>query len=220
MLPLSQYGRGSKVRVRIQRAFSARDLKFRSFLFCLSTAKKLVDRAKNLFNILKHLVIPETKNAIPLRIEIRRSNSILPRKLNVLSPVEFDDESSFDRAEVSEVRPDRMLTPEFEVLHPPASQVPPQDSFRVSLFATQSARIPLWRFDWKHGEDCLSVWNRKQDTQRTEFSEGRIRQNPKSRAEYARGMRTLSFDPLPNRERGRVGEETDSGPSLNSRNNQ
>ena len=61
----------------------------------------------------------------------------------MLGSVQFDNEASFDRAEIGEVRTNRMLTPELYVLHPAASQMAPQNSFRVGLFATQPSSVPL-----------------------------------------------------------------------------
>jgi len=127
----------------MQRASAARESGFLRFgLFC-RTAEKLVDCVKYFVQICKHLIVPESKHSIVARLQKRSTNFILLRKLGVLGAIEFNDEASFDRAEVSEVRANRMLTPEFCVLHPTTAQMSPQQSFGIRLFAAQPPRVPL-----------------------------------------------------------------------------
>jgi len=145
-----------KVRVRMQRASSARESRFCLSSSSLRTSKKLIDRAKHFLHTLKHLAVPESKHAISLRIEKRGAGFIFTRSLKMLRAIEFDDDPPFRRAEVSEVRPNRELTAKLGVAHLTASQMLPQDSFSVGLFATQPPRILLGRHNRPHHLDCLS----------------------------------------------------------------
>jgi hypothetical protein len=138
-----------KVRVLIQRASFARDSRFCSFSL-LRFAEKIVDCIKYFVHVCKHLVVPESENPVVPRLQERSANFIFFRELGVLSAVQFNDEALFDRAEVCEIRPDRMLTSELHEPHPAASQMAPQDSFRVRLFMPQSASVPLRRLDDRH----------------------------------------------------------------------
>jgi hypothetical protein len=107
------------------------------------TGEELVNRLQYLAHIREHLIVPESKNSIVSRLQKRGTNLIFLGKLGVLGAVEFNNDAPFDRAEVSEVRTNWMLTPEFYVPHPAASQMSPQESFSVGLFFSQPARVSL-----------------------------------------------------------------------------
>jgi hypothetical protein len=77
----------------------------------------LVNRPLHFVQVCKHLIVPESKNSIVSGLQKRSTNLIFLRKLCVLRAIEFNNEVSFDRAEVSKVRTNRMLTPEFYVAH-------------------------------------------------------------------------------------------------------
>ena len=132
-----------KVRVILQRALFARDSRFFPSSFRLRTTEKLIDRAKYLINIPKHLIIPKPKNPVIPRVQKRSANLIFLRELGVLSAIQLNNEAPLDRAEICEVRPDRMLTPELYPPHPAAPQMTPQDSLRVGLLVPQPARVAL-----------------------------------------------------------------------------
>ncbi|MGC1191992.1 MAG: hypothetical protein WA861_15475, partial [Candidatus Binatus sp.] len=174
-----------KVRVRIQRAFFARESGFCSASICVRASKKFIDRAKHLVHTLKHLAIPESKHSITLRLEKRSTDFVFARSLNMLRPIEFDDKPSFSRAKIREVRSDRMLPAKFRAPHLTGPQMAPQDSFRVGLLASQAARVVLRRFDRAHGFKSSRSVDERQD-QRKE-------QNLDSRAKDARCTRTLTF---------------------------
>src|ERR1700722_17490187 len=127
-----------KVRVRIQCASFARESGFCSFSFCFSASQALINRTKNLLHTLQHLTIPESKNPVALRLQKRGADFVFSRSFDMLCPIEFDDESTFSRAEIREVRPNRKLTPKFRAAHLAGSQMLPQDSLRVGLFAPQA----------------------------------------------------------------------------------
>jgi hypothetical protein len=107
------------------------------------TGEVLVDRLQYFTHVCKYLIVPESKNSIVPGLQKRSANFIFLRQLGVLGPVEFNNEVPFDRAEVSEVRTNRMLTPEFYVTHPTTAQMPPQNAFSIGLSSPQPARVPL-----------------------------------------------------------------------------
>jgi hypothetical protein len=121
----------------------ARESGFFPFSLRFRTAEELLDRAKNFLNILEHLVVPESKHSVASRIKKRGAHLIFSRAVRMLGAIEFDNEASFDRAEVSEERPNRMLTAKLGAPHPAASQMSPENSFRVGLFVPQASSVSL-----------------------------------------------------------------------------
>ena len=131
------------MRVLIQRASFARESGFFPSSLCFRTAEEIVDRAQNLFNICEHLVVPESKDPVALRIEKRGADFIFARSLGMLSAIEFDDKASFRRAEVSEVRSDRELTAKLGLAHLTAPQMSPQDR-SASVCSRRRRRAFCW----------------------------------------------------------------------------
>ena len=107
------------------------------------TTEALVNRLQYFVDVCKHLIVPESKNSIVSRLQKRGTNLIFLGKLGVLGAVEFNNEAPFDRAKIGKVRTNRMLTPEFYVMHPTTAQMPPQESFSVGLFFPQPSRVSL-----------------------------------------------------------------------------
>jgi hypothetical protein len=169
----------------MQRASSARESGFWFTSFCFRTSKQLIDRAKNLLDILKHLDVPESKHAVSLGIEKRCADFIFFGALDVLCAIQFDDEPPFSRAEISKVRPERELSAKLGATHLASSQMMPQNSFGVGLLAPQASSVLLGRFDRAHRFECSRSVAERQ--------ERRKEQNPDSRAKYARCKRTLTF---------------------------
>jgi hypothetical protein len=132
-----------KVRVLIQRASFARDSRFCPSSLFLRTAEGLIDCVEYFVHVCKHLMVPKSKDSIIPRLQKRSANLIFLRKFGVLRAIEFNNEPSFDRAEIGEVRANRMLTPELGALDSAASQMTPQHSFSVGLFPAQPPRVPL-----------------------------------------------------------------------------
>src|SRR5579863_5910089 len=119
----------------------ARDLRF---WLCLNVfAEKLIDCLKHLVQIDKHLIVPKSKHSVVPGFQKRSSSFIFAREIRGLRTVQLDNQTSFDRAKVGEVRTNRMLTPEFSVAHSASAQVAPQQSFSVGLLAAQSPRVAL-----------------------------------------------------------------------------
>ena len=174
-----------KERVRLQRAFFARESRFFPFFYCSRATKNFIDRAQNFPNTLQDLGVPESKNPVALRLEKRTPGFVFPRTFNVLCTIQFDDEASFSRAEISEVGTNRMLTPEFGATHLPGSQMVPNNSFRVGLLATQTTSVLLGRFDRAHRLRMFASSRGKTSTKRKRILTRALNK--------ARCERTLSF---------------------------
>jgi len=155
-----------KVRVLLQRAFLARGSRFFLFFYGFRTSKNFIDHTQNFLNTLQNLGVPESKNPVALRLEKRCADLIFARSLDVLCSIEFNDKPSFRRAEISEVRTDRMLTSKFGATHLPGSQMVPQDSLRVGLLAAQAASVLLRRFDRAHRFRMFASHREKTSTKR------------------------------------------------------
>jgi len=133
-------------RIEGEGPYEARDLFARDLRFwlCLNVyTEKLVDCLKYLVQICKHLIVPKSEHSVVPGFQKRSASFIFPRKIGVLGSIQLNNEPPFDRTEVREVWTKRMLTPEFCVPHSASSQMSPQQSFSVGLFAAQPPRVPL-----------------------------------------------------------------------------
>ena len=99
------------------------------------SAQEFLDIGKNLVCVREHLIIPESKYAIAVRNEIRCSDFVVLRLIRVLTAIDLDDDSTFDRTEVGEVRTNRELTAELNVAQPPASKMTPENLFGWRLLS-------------------------------------------------------------------------------------
>jgi hypothetical protein len=68
------------------------------------------------------------------------------RRIGVLPTIDLNDEPSFNRTEVREVRADRKLAAKLYVAHPPSSQMTPKNLFSGRLLAAQFAGRLVGRF--------------------------------------------------------------------------
>jgi hypothetical protein len=100
------------------------------------------DRFHHAVDVLQHIIVPETQDAIALRLEIGGSSCILGDvlRLIVLRSIDLDDEAPFMTGEVSEEGTNCPLPAEVRVLDWQMTQMPPEFAFGVSHVATQSAR--------------------------------------------------------------------------------
>jgi hypothetical protein len=71
-------------------------------------------RFHHTIDVLQHVVVPETQDAIALRLKINGSLRIPDNvfRLIVLRAIDLDDEALFVARKVSKVRPDGGLSPE------------------------------------------------------------------------------------------------------------
>ncbi|MEA3062722.1 MAG: hypothetical protein QOJ94_2503 [Sphingomonadales bacterium] len=80
-------------------------------VFFLRAAEDFEDRQQHAIEISEYVMVPEAENAKALAAEIGCPRPIPFRR--VLSAVGFNDQSSFQTAEVGDVWPDRPLPAEF-----------------------------------------------------------------------------------------------------------
>ena len=154
--------------------------------FCFRTAEKIANRVQNFVNVCEHLVVPESKDPVASRIQKQGADFIFSRSLCMLGAIEFDDEPSFSRAEVSEVRPESEIDGETlrrasAGLADGATGCVPRRSVRAAAAARFAER-----FDSAHRFDCSPSGEQTQVA--------RKEQNLESRAKrIARCNRTLTF---------------------------
>ena len=165
--------------------FFARESRFLPSFYCSCATKNFIDHAQNFPNTRQDLGVPESKNPVALRLEKRSPGFIFLRTFNVLCTIQFNDEASFSRAEISEVGTNRMLTPEFGATHLPGSQMVPNNSLRVGLLATQPSCVLLGRFDRAHRFRMFASSQGKTSTKRNRILSRALNE--------ARCKRTLSF---------------------------
>ena len=182
--------RSSPVRERMKESCAAR-IFTRDSRFCSSssssrchTAKKLVNRAQNFLNILEHLIVPETKHPVALRIEKRSADFIFAGSLDMLCAVKLDDDLAFGRAKVGEVTPNRELS----------SKLAPRiwRALRCARAIVQRRFVPYAtsvRSAWVIRSEA-SGWMLAIATMRNNI---RKEQNRESRARDARCNRTRTF---------------------------
>src|SRR5262249_31577097 len=100
------------------------------------------DHFHHAVDVLQHIIVPETQDAIALCAKISGSLFISGNVVGIimLRSIDLDDESPFVAGEVSEEGVEWGLSPEMRVLDGWASQMPPELSFRVGHVAAESAR--------------------------------------------------------------------------------
>jgi len=111
-----------------------------------SSARGCFDRVENFFDALKDLGVPESEDAVAFGIEKRGTELIVARSLDVSGAIEFDDQTSFGRAEVGEVGADGELAAEFGIPHLAGSEMVPEDALGFGLFAAKAAGVLLGRY--------------------------------------------------------------------------
>jgi hypothetical protein len=109
----------------------ARDLRF-----CRIRAEEFLDLGQDFVGVLQHLVIPEAQDAVAARSEIRCLDFVVLRLIRMLAAIDLNDDSTFDRTEVGEVRTNRKLTAELNVAQSPASKMTPENLFSWRLLST------------------------------------------------------------------------------------
>ncbi len=132
-----------KVRVLMPRAFLARDLRFWLFSVFVRTAEVSIDCVEYYVQVCEHLIVPKSKDSVAVRLQEGGASFIFMKKTRVLGAIEFNDKTPFDRAEVGEVRTDRVLAAKFRVPNSTSPQMPPEDSLCVGLFCAQSSSVAL-----------------------------------------------------------------------------
>jgi hypothetical protein len=100
---------------------------------------RCIDGLKHAGHVLENVVVPESQDAIAVRLEIPGACFIRPM-VGVLPAVGFDDKLELMAGEIGEVRADRRLTPEVVLLERRLPQMLPKLLFGFGRIAAQDAR--------------------------------------------------------------------------------
>jgi hypothetical protein len=90
-------------------------------------------------NVVKHIVVPETKHSVPLSLEPGCSHVIVGLLVIVLASIDLDDKPLLQADEVHDVSPERVLAAKpvsFELSFP---QSTPQSTFGIGHVTTKLA---------------------------------------------------------------------------------
>ncbi len=86
------------------------------------------DYVPHAFDISEHFVIPETQDTVAAFDEPLTTGSVT-LAIRVLATVDFDDEPLLSTDKIYDIRPDRLLTHEFETAERPGAKISPKLSF-------------------------------------------------------------------------------------------
>ncbi len=90
-----------------------------------------VDGIDHIAGSREHVGIPESQDAQTFRSQIGVATRIVCRLLDMLTPVELDDDTGTQAHEVADVRTNRVLPPELEVIQLSPTQMPPEVPFGI-----------------------------------------------------------------------------------------
>jgi len=110
--------------------------------------KRRIDRLEHLADILSHIVVPETKDTIALRLKPSRSILIAFRALGfaVLGSIHFDDKSGGRTCKINDEISNRHLTSKMSAVRRKALQCTPKSSFSIRCLVTQPPRGVAFEF--------------------------------------------------------------------------
>ena len=89
------------------------------------------DRLHDALGLVHDVAVPESEDAVTLRPQESVAVCIVGRLVEMLTAVEFDDDSHLGADEVADVGPDHVLAPELESRHLAAAQATPEETFGV-----------------------------------------------------------------------------------------
>lgn len=91
--------------------------------------QRVVNRIENRFDLMEHVVVPETQHAETLRFHRRRPGAVATSMMiqRMLAAIELDDDSWIKAGEVRKERSDRNLPAKMTSFdRQPPAQMPPQ----------------------------------------------------------------------------------------------
>ena len=91
----------------------------------LLSMRRLEDRLNDALGLGQHIGIPKPQKAITIRPNERVTAFIIVRLLNVLTPVEFDDDGGFEADEIANIWTEGSLSAELEAAEASAAQCVP-----------------------------------------------------------------------------------------------
>ena len=105
-------------------------------------AQGLLDRLSHAFQIVERFVVPEPEDSKPCGVQILGALSVVGKcKLfSVLTSIQFHNQAVFDAGKIGDVRPNRVLSPEFGP-QCPVSQSTPHHRLGLGLIPPQSTRL-------------------------------------------------------------------------------
>jgi hypothetical protein len=106
------------------------------------------DGHQNAIDILQNVVVPETENSVPARVEEPSSYGI-PR-FRMLATIRFDDELGINAKKIGDVRSDRRLPTKLQPVQLPIAEVVPQTLFGVGRVLTQASGMRVGLTDRCH----------------------------------------------------------------------
>ena len=103
------------------------------------------DCLPNAFDISLHFVIPETQDAVAMFDKPLIPDGVASA-ISVLAAIDLDDEPLLPTDKIHDIRPDRLLTHEFESAERPRTKVAPKLSFGGRRIFPQSSRQTRLRY--------------------------------------------------------------------------
>ena len=103
--------------------------------------QRLEDRIHHSIEFCLHVTVPEPKDAVAGRSQEAVAAIVILGALEMLAPVEFNDQLSVERGEVADVEADLMLSAELEASDLSASQTAPEKTLGRCLVIAESAHV-------------------------------------------------------------------------------
>lgn len=102
--------------------------------------KLLQNRFDNAVDVREYVMIPEANDAKAKLFDFCGSRFVSRDSFSVLSTVEFDHQSRFERCEIGDVPANRDLSSKFVAIETPPAQMPPKQLFRFGFVSTEPSR--------------------------------------------------------------------------------
>src|SRR3954451_12668106 len=109
--------------------------------------KRFEDGLDDGVEVCLHIAVPEAQNTITSRSQETITPSIIGGALNMLTPVQFDDDAGIGRGEIADAESDLVLPSELEAAELSAPQTAPREALGIGLLFAESADM------LEHAED-------------------------------------------------------------------
>ena len=116
-------------------------------------SKRRDDRLHDALGLVHDVAVPESEDAVTLRPQESVAVCIVRCLVEILTAVEFDDDSHLGADEVADVGADHVLAPELEAAHLTATKPAPEKAFgRCQILAQVSGKVEHGRRRaYRHG---------------------------------------------------------------------
>ena len=105
----------------------------------ISSMKRFENGLEDIIHPSQHVAIPESQDAKPMGPEECISMLVTRSLIEVLAPIQLDNDCGFKADEIADIHAERMLPSEFEATQLSASQASPETPFSLRLIRTQLA---------------------------------------------------------------------------------